>query len=190
MKSHINLRGQKLHLSSKVSHQSHTALERFQESCFLLLFFSEDMNWSLQLVFCLPLVKYQRISMSNNAFSFREHSYMGISEELFVCVYMCVCACTFSIHDDCIWFDQGKKSITTVSACSLCMTGSLGTLRLLITGHKWYRSPPINGTKISDILLWGKKAGQQRVCSLLGSLFDHYWIHYALLELREAPNGH
>lgn len=32
VKSHINLRGQKLHLSSIVSHQSHRALERFQES--------------------------------------------------------------------------------------------------------------------------------------------------------------
>lgn len=109
--------------------------------------------WSLQLSFCLLHVRYQRICMSNNAFSFREHSSREFLQH-FVCVCVCGCVhvliCTEYMHWLYLLEKVGEKNYTkTQSGCASLITVYLGTMKLWIIGYdwKWYKTPSVSDKK-------------------------------------------
>lgn len=93
VKSHINLRGQKLHLSSIVSHQSHRAPDRFQESVLFSLCFRK---------ICIEVSSlYSVCSMSNikgfacQTMPFHLESTVTENYWRILCVFVCVVALYF-----------------------------------------------------------------------------------------------
>lgn len=144
VKSHINLRGQKLHLSSVVTPQSHTALEKYRDP---VLF-----SACLKKIFIEVSSFHSVCSMSNIKGAACQtvplHLESTVTEKS--CSIFCKCVRGGPVHNlcrHCILLGCVKNLITkTMSGCTSFITVYLGTLKLWITGYEyqWCKSPSIN----------------------------------------------
>lgn len=122
VKSHINLRGQKLHLSSVVTPQSHRALEKYQDS---VLFPAR-----LKKIFIEVSSFHSFCSVSNikgsacQTMPFHLESTMTENS----CSILCVCVCGMDLYTISAltafgWIEKVKNMITkTVSECTSFIT--------------------------------------------------------------------
>lgn len=121
VKSHINLRGQKLHLSSIVSHQSHRAPDRFQESVLFSLCFRKiciEVS-SLYSVCSMPNIK----GFACQTMPFHLESTVTENYWRILCVFVCVGGSLLYLCADCIWLDwkKWKKKNHDNNSQSMCI---------------------------------------------------------------------